>query len=173
MVFREKRPRIRHRLPDIRIRLKKTSEETQPGDQPKRETNLRPSATPDLQALGDFQDFLINVLPALLENVPCQERLKMWFMHDGSPARFLYNQHGSLYISGRQHSLKWVKGKRSNVLCPVVQQEEVESIPTSSYECTIVQCLLRGFEYRKKESEMLNKMMSHFRVNMEVVEVTD
>ncbi|KAJ4438287.1 hypothetical protein ANN_14226 [Periplaneta americana] len=46
------------------------------------------------------------------------------------------------------HSLKWVKGKRSRPLCPVVQQEEVESIPasilSSSYECTIVQCVLRG-----------------------------
>ncbi|KAJ4430144.1 hypothetical protein ANN_22354 [Periplaneta americana] len=44
------------------------------------------------------------------------------------------------YSSGRQHSLKWVKDKRSNVLCTVVQQEEVES----SYGSTIVQCLLRG-----------------------------
>ncbi|KAJ4427934.1 hypothetical protein ANN_23944 [Periplaneta americana] len=50
----------------------------------------------------------------------------------------------TIVTSDRQHSLKWVKGKRSNVLCPVVQQEEVESIHTSSYECTIVQCLLRG-----------------------------
>ncbi|KAJ4441053.1 hypothetical protein ANN_10903 [Periplaneta americana] len=41
------------------------------------------------------------------------------------------------YFGGRQHSLKWVKGKRSHPVCPVVQQEEVESIPTSSYECTI------------------------------------
>ncbi|KAJ4446528.1 hypothetical protein ANN_13224 [Periplaneta americana] len=48
------------------------------------------------------------------------------------------------YTSSRQHSLKWVKGKRSKVLCPVVQQEEVQNIPGSSYECTIVQCLLRG-----------------------------
>ncbi|KAJ4440361.1 hypothetical protein ANN_08500 [Periplaneta americana] len=42
--------------------------------------------------------------------------------------------------SGRQHSLKWVKGKRSNVICPVVQQEEVESIPASSHGCTVAQC---------------------------------
>ncbi|KAJ4447341.1 hypothetical protein ANN_09345 [Periplaneta americana] len=48
--------------------------------------------------------------------------------------------------SGRQHSLKCAKGKRSRPLCPVVQQEEVESIPTSSYDCTIVQSVLRGLE---------------------------
>ncbi|KAJ4431084.1 hypothetical protein ANN_19679 [Periplaneta americana] len=35
--------------------------------------------------------FLINILPALLENVPCQQRLKMWFAHDGAPAHFLRN----------------------------------------------------------------------------------
>ncbi|KAJ4436954.1 hypothetical protein ANN_17086 [Periplaneta americana] len=50
----------------------------------------------------------------------------------------------ALYNSGRQHSLKWVKGKRSRPVCPVDQQEEVESIFASSYECTIVQCVLRG-----------------------------
>ncbi|KAJ4449248.1 hypothetical protein ANN_00645 [Periplaneta americana] len=42
-----------------------------------------------------------------------------------------------LYTNGRQHSLKCVKGKQSRPMCPVVQQEEVESIPASSYECTI------------------------------------
>ncbi|KAJ4430535.1 hypothetical protein ANN_19123 [Periplaneta americana] len=46
--------------------------------------------------------------------------------------------------NGRQHSLKCVKGKRSRPMCPVVQQEEVESISASRYECTIVQCVLRG-----------------------------
>ncbi|KAJ4438525.1 hypothetical protein ANN_14470 [Periplaneta americana] len=49
-----------------------------------------------------------------------------------------------LYSNGRQHPLKWVKGKRSRPVCPVVQQEEVESMPASSYDCTIVQCVLRG-----------------------------
>ncbi|KAJ4430219.1 hypothetical protein ANN_22430 [Periplaneta americana] len=46
--------------------------------------------------------------------------------------------------SGRQHSLKCAKDKRSRPMCPVVQQEEVESIPTSSYECTMVHCVFRG-----------------------------
>ncbi|KAJ4429950.1 hypothetical protein ANN_22154 [Periplaneta americana] len=51
------------------------------------------------------------------------------------------------YTSGRQHPLKWVKGKRSRPMCPVVQQEEVESIPASSYESTIVHCVLRGTHF--------------------------
>ncbi|KAJ4429136.1 hypothetical protein ANN_26137 [Periplaneta americana] len=47
--------------------------------------------------------------------------------------------------SGRQHSLKCAKGKRrSRPVCPVVQQEGVESIPASSYECTMVHCVFRG-----------------------------
>ncbi|KAJ4440174.1 hypothetical protein ANN_08312 [Periplaneta americana] len=46
--------------------------------------------------------------------------------------------------NGRQHWLKWVKGKRSRLVCPAVQQEEVESIPASSCECTIVQCVHCG-----------------------------
>ncbi|KAJ4434510.1 hypothetical protein ANN_23072 [Periplaneta americana] len=46
--------------------------------------------------------------------------------------------------NGRQHSLKCAKGKRSRPVCPVVQQEEVESIPASSYECTMVHCVFAG-----------------------------
>ncbi|KAJ4430319.1 hypothetical protein ANN_22532 [Periplaneta americana] len=34
--------------------------------------------------------------------------------------------------SGRQHSLKCARGKRSRPVCPVVQQEEIESIPAST-----------------------------------------
>ncbi|KAJ4444090.1 hypothetical protein ANN_05879 [Periplaneta americana] len=49
-----------------------------------------------------------------------------------------------LYSSGHQHSLKCAKGKRSRPVCTVVHQEEIESIPTSSYECTMVHCVLRG-----------------------------
>ncbi|KAJ4430393.1 hypothetical protein ANN_22609 [Periplaneta americana] len=44
------------------------------------------------------QDFLINELPALLENVPCQQRLELWFMHDGAPAHFLRNVREHLTI---------------------------------------------------------------------------
>ncbi|KAJ4449532.1 hypothetical protein ANN_00933 [Periplaneta americana] len=42
-----------------------------------------------------------------------------------------------LQISGRQHSLKCAKGKRCRPVCTVVQQEEIESILASNYECTI------------------------------------
>ncbi|KAJ4441744.1 hypothetical protein ANN_11602 [Periplaneta americana] len=47
--------------------------------------------------------------------------------------------------SGRQHSLKCAKGKRSCPVCSVVQQEEIESIPARSYECTTVHYVFRGF----------------------------
>ncbi|KAJ4448436.1 hypothetical protein ANN_10452 [Periplaneta americana] len=56
---------------------------------------------------------------------------------DCSPMRF------GIRSSGRQHSLKCAKGKRCRSVCTVVQQEEVESIPASSYECTIVYCVFR------------------------------
>ncbi|KAJ4450390.1 hypothetical protein ANN_01814 [Periplaneta americana] len=54
---------------------------------------------------------------------------------------------------GRQHSLKCANGKRSRPMCPVVQQEEVESIPASSYECTMVHCVLR-WEVRAVEIKL-------------------
>ncbi|KAJ4430109.1 hypothetical protein ANN_22319 [Periplaneta americana] len=57
-----------------------------------------------------------------------------------------------IYGSGRQHSLKWVKGNWSRPVCPVVQQEEVESMPASSYECTMVQCVLHGALREKTSS---------------------
>ncbi|KAJ4433426.1 hypothetical protein ANN_15685 [Periplaneta americana] len=48
--------------------------------------------------------------------------------------------------SGRQHSLKCAKYKRCRPVCTVVQQEEVESIPASSYGCTMVHCVFRGLK---------------------------
>ncbi|KAJ4438741.1 hypothetical protein ANN_14692 [Periplaneta americana] len=36
------------------------------------------------------------------------------------------------FTDGHQHSLKWITGKQCIVICPVVQQEEGESIPVSS-----------------------------------------
>ncbi|KAJ4425527.1 hypothetical protein ANN_27721 [Periplaneta americana] len=47
MIFREMRPRIRHRLPDICLKIEKNLEKTQPGNQSKWELNPRSSATPD------------------------------------------------------------------------------------------------------------------------------
>ncbi|KAJ4431040.1 hypothetical protein ANN_19633 [Periplaneta americana] len=51
-----------------------------------------------------------------------------------------------LYVSGRQHWLKCAKGKRCRPVCTAVQQEKVQSILASSYECTMVHCVLRGCE---------------------------
>ncbi|KAJ4437468.1 hypothetical protein ANN_17612 [Periplaneta americana] len=50
MLFGERRPSIRHRLPDIRLTVGENFGKTQPGNQPKRKSNPRPSATPDRQA---------------------------------------------------------------------------------------------------------------------------
>ncbi|KAJ4438845.1 hypothetical protein ANN_14798, partial [Periplaneta americana] len=57
--------------------------------------------------------------------------------------------------SGRQHSLKCAKGKRNRPVCPVVQQEEVESIPASSYERTMVPCVLRGDDGEQRLAVMV------------------
>ncbi|KAJ4437889.1 hypothetical protein ANN_13828 [Periplaneta americana] len=47
---------------------------------------------------------------------------------------------------GRQHSMKCAKRKRCRRMCTVVQQKEIESIPISSYECTMVHNAFRGSE---------------------------
>ncbi|KAJ4442912.1 hypothetical protein ANN_04506 [Periplaneta americana] len=48
---------------------------------------------------------------------------------------------GSLKASNRKIH---IESKQCIVICPVIQQEEKESIPTSSDGCTIVQSLIRG-----------------------------
>ncbi|KAJ4448361.1 hypothetical protein ANN_10377 [Periplaneta americana] len=50
IIFGEMRPRTHHRLPDICLMVGENLEKTQPGNQPKRESNPRPNATPDRQA---------------------------------------------------------------------------------------------------------------------------
>jgi hypothetical protein len=35
-----------------------------------------------------YQDFLLNDLPKLLEDVPLAVRARMWYMHDGASAHF-------------------------------------------------------------------------------------
>ncbi|KAJ4434619.1 hypothetical protein ANN_23181 [Periplaneta americana] len=49
MVFDEMRPRVRHRLSDIRLTVGESLGKTQPDNQLKRESNTRPSVTPVLQ----------------------------------------------------------------------------------------------------------------------------
>ncbi|KAJ4442500.1 hypothetical protein ANN_04087 [Periplaneta americana] len=46
--------------------------------------------------------------------------------------------------SGRQHSPKCETGTRCRPVCTVVQRGEIESIPASSYESTIVHCVFNG-----------------------------
>ncbi|KAJ4439913.1 hypothetical protein ANN_08043 [Periplaneta americana] len=50
-----------------------------------------------------YQDFLINILPTLLEYMPCQKRLQMSFMYDGTPAHFFRNEceHQTLTFQNR------------------------------------------------------------------------
>ncbi|KAJ4449475.1 hypothetical protein ANN_00874 [Periplaneta americana] len=62
-------------------------------------------------------------------------------------ARRLYPQGNAPDHRLRQWSLalaEIAKGKRCRPVCTVVQQEEMESIPASSYECTMVHCVFRG-----------------------------
>ncbi|KAJ4449368.1 hypothetical protein ANN_00766 [Periplaneta americana] len=47
-----------------------------------------PYVLPQRLTEARYQDFLITVLPTLLEYVPCQQRLQTWFMPDGTPAHF-------------------------------------------------------------------------------------
>ncbi|KAJ4438259.1 hypothetical protein ANN_14198 [Periplaneta americana] len=57
---------------------------------------------------GDrYQDFLINVLPTLLEYVPCQQRLQMWFMHNGTPAHFNRNVREHLTLTFQDLWIDW------------------------------------------------------------------
>ncbi|KAJ4449556.1 hypothetical protein ANN_00958 [Periplaneta americana] len=52
MGFGEMRPKIRHRLHDIRLTVGENLEKIQPGNQLKQESNSRPIATPDRQAIA-------------------------------------------------------------------------------------------------------------------------
>ncbi|KAJ4433025.1 hypothetical protein ANN_15282 [Periplaneta americana] len=63
--------------------------------------------------------------------------------------------------SGRQHSLKCAKGKRCRPVCTVVQQEVVESILASSYECTMVHCVLCGKKSSGIKSGDLADILQH------------
>ncbi|KAJ4433570.1 hypothetical protein ANN_15879 [Periplaneta americana] len=50
MAFSEMGHRTHHRLPDIRLTVGKNHGKTQSGNQPKRDSNPRPSATSDREA---------------------------------------------------------------------------------------------------------------------------
>ncbi|KAJ4438474.1 hypothetical protein ANN_14419 [Periplaneta americana] len=54
-----------------------------------------------------YQDFLIKVLPTLLEYVPCQQRLQMWFIHEGTPAHFFRNEREHLTLTFQDRWINW------------------------------------------------------------------
>ena len=53
-----------------------------------------------------YHQFPVNVFSTLLENVPCQQRLQMWFMHDGAPAHFLRNVREHLMLAFQD---RWIR----------------------------------------------------------------
>jgi hypothetical protein len=42
----------------------------------------------DLLTAQRYRDFLETVLPGLLEDVPLAVRQRLWFQHEGAPARY-------------------------------------------------------------------------------------
>ena len=38
--------------------------------------------------LGNYVNFIREILPEMLENVPLKVRQRLWFQHDGAPAHF-------------------------------------------------------------------------------------
>lgn len=50
-----------------------------------------------------YHQFLVNVLPALMDDVSYQQRLQMWFMHDGAPAHFHRNVREHLTLTFGDH----------------------------------------------------------------------
>lgn len=52
---------------------------------------IGPHILPNRLTGARYLAFLVNDLSVLLDDVPYQQRLEMWFMHDGAPAHFLRN----------------------------------------------------------------------------------
>ncbi|KAJ4435019.1 hypothetical protein ANN_23592 [Periplaneta americana] len=65
------------------------------------------AATDNYVACARYQDFLINVLPILLEYVSCQQRLQMWFMHDGTPAHFFRSEREQVTLTFQDRLIDW------------------------------------------------------------------
>ncbi|KAJ4446641.1 hypothetical protein ANN_13338 [Periplaneta americana] len=68
---------------------------------------IGPCVLPQRLTGARYQDFLINVLPTLLQYVPCQQRLQMWFMHDDTPAHFFRNEREHLTLTFQDHWIDW------------------------------------------------------------------
>ncbi|EZA58543.1 hypothetical protein X777_14705, partial [Ooceraea biroi] len=61
-----------------------------------------------------YSIFLSEILPNLLENVPYQIRLTMWYQHDGCPAH--YAQQAQRVLQ-RQFPNRWI-GRGGDVVWP-------------------------------------------------------
>ncbi|RLU16752.1 hypothetical protein DMN91_010820 [Ooceraea biroi] len=61
-----------------------------------------------------YATFITEILPALLENVPLNIRLGMWYMHDGCPAHYARVSREALH---RQFPHRWI-GRDGEFLWP-------------------------------------------------------
>ncbi|KAJ4437854.1 hypothetical protein ANN_13793 [Periplaneta americana] len=68
---------------------------------PDAEISLRTAAKKE--AIGSEQ----GGLPTLLEYVPCQQRLQMWFMHDSTRAHFFCNEREHLTLTFQDRWIDW------------------------------------------------------------------
>ncbi|KAJ4437192.1 hypothetical protein ANN_17327 [Periplaneta americana] len=68
---------------------------------------IGPYVLPQRLTGSRYQDFLINVLSTLLVYVLCQQKLQMWFMHDGTPAHFSRNECEHLSLSFQDRWIDW------------------------------------------------------------------
>ena len=63
-----------------------------------------------------YREFLDNILPILLEDVPLQTRMDMWFQQDGCPA---HSSNRALEILDRDYPNRWIG--RGTILRPAPQ----------------------------------------------------
>jgi hypothetical protein len=49
-----------------------------------------PNIQPYRRTGNEYQNFLVNELPTVLDDVPVTVRKLMWFMHDGAPTHFSF-----------------------------------------------------------------------------------
>lgn len=69
------------------------------------DTLLGPYILPNRLSAQSYIVFLRDVLPDLLQDVPLQQRLDLWFQHDGAPAHFANDVREHLNLVFRE---KWI-----------------------------------------------------------------
>jgi hypothetical protein len=52
-----------------------------------------------------FSEFLLNILPLLLEDIPLRNRMRMWYQHDGCPA---HNAVVARNVLARVYPGRWI-----------------------------------------------------------------